>query len=113
MTDETSNLLFLHFDVTFSLWAQLCGAANILWAPPVSCKAFTKGRTKHYGSVVLALLWVIWQERNSLIFVGEKEDDINGLWEDLFLFFYLGFNFQFFQGSSCFFIQLDWDAVLG
>lgn len=50
-----------------------------------------------------------WQERNCLIFVGEKEDDINGLWEDLFLFFYLGFNFQ----GIWIFLILFYSASLG
>jgi len=31
--------------------------------------------------VVLALLWVIWQERNSRIFEDRQEDNINCFWD--------------------------------
>lgn len=87
--EETSTHPFLHCDVA-SLYGRLCVAANILWAAPTSCKAvfmvnifaFRKGRKARtlWKCVVLALFWVTWEERISRIFVGEKEDDVNGLW---------------------------------
>lgn len=59
-TKKPETKFFIHFDTASSLWAGLCGKANILWAAPVSCKALLmenifafrkKSRPKHYGSV--------------------------------------------------------------
>ncbi|KAK9286213.1 hypothetical protein L1049_014598 [Liquidambar formosana] len=73
---EFVDHLFLHCDISIALWQRLFNLANLSWVRPsyslleVEFRGF--GRSKRakvlWSSVVLAIFWVIWIERNSRIF---------------------------------------------
>ena len=59
----------------------------------------------------IALIWVVWQERNARIF-EDKARNLENLWDSIhFLTFLWAFCSMVFKGISLNVLQLDWLAV--
>lgn len=90
---ETINPLFLNCKIAASLYAKLCKEANISCVTQASSHALLMENVCDFGKgkkaktlrncAVLALLWVICQERNRYNF-KENREDLSGLWTKFF-----------------------------
>ncbi|XP_024195633.1 uncharacterized protein LOC112198748 [Rosa chinensis] len=88
---ESADHVFVHCEVANFLWKKLFWEARVDWTTPLERNdllrenpiAFGKGKKARtlWGCGVLAVVWVIWMERNKRLFENyggvEKED----LWE--------------------------------
>ena len=97
---------------------MLFSVEGLKWVAPWSVgsflledfKAFGGGKKAmtlwYYG--IFAILWVIWIERNRMIFGEAKEDD-NFLWDKAYYLASLWASIsEDFRDNSLFFIVLDW-----
>ena len=118
---------FLFFHISYlklRFWVRLIKEVKIMWVAPASCGSFLMENIHDFGKgdkakvvwkcSILALLWVIWQDRNSRIFEDRQEEDINCLWDRIkFLASLWASVSKEFQDTSFFFILLNWETVLG
>ena len=118
---ESVNHLFLHCSVTLGLWHRLFQLAKMDWVPPKSISDMMfinyKGFGKSKRGVVLwqnaciALIWVVWWERNAKIFEDKVRNSEN-LWDSIhFLASYWAFCSVGFKGIPFNVLQLDWLAM--
>ncbi|RVX03454.1 hypothetical protein CK203_027962 [Vitis vinifera] len=113
--------LFLHCPVTIGLWHKLFNLAGLVWVPPRSVEDMMVITFKGLGNSLrgktlwqiacLTLIWLVWQERNNMIFEdkGRTEDM---LW-DLIQFYYSLWASctEAFRGVPLSVLQLNWIAV--
>ena len=76
--EESTDHLFLHCSLTMGLWHRLVQLAKMDWVPPRSIFDMMSIKFNGFGSskrgIVLwqaasiALIWVVWRERNAMIF---------------------------------------------
>ncbi|KAK9287462.1 hypothetical protein L1049_015883 [Liquidambar formosana] len=82
--------LFLHCDISIALWQRLFNLANLSWVRPQHSYSLLEVEFRGFGqskrakvlwsSVVLAIFWVIWIERNSRIF-RDLVEEMDGIWD--------------------------------
>ncbi|KAJ9678120.1 hypothetical protein PVL29_022881 [Vitis rotundifolia] len=118
---ETVDHLFLHCPLMMGLWHKLFQLAKTDWVPPRSIFDMLSTNFNGFGSskrgVVLwqaaciALIWVVWRERNARIFEDKARNSEN-IWDMIhFLASLWAFCSKVFKGISLNVILLDWLAV--
>ncbi|RVW56511.1 putative ribonuclease H protein [Vitis vinifera] len=118
---ESADHLFLHCSLTIGLWHRLFQLAKMDWVPPRSIYDMMFIKFKGFGNskrgIVLwqaasiALIRVVWWERNARIF-EDKARNSGFLWDSIvFLTSLWAFCFKAFKGIPLNVIQLDWIAV--
>ncbi|RVW34900.1 putative ribonuclease H protein [Vitis vinifera] len=118
---ESADHLFLHCSVTLGLWHRLFQLAKMDWVPPKSISDMMfinyKGFGKSKRGVILwqnasiALIWVVWRERNVRIF-EDKARNSGNLWDSIhFLASFWAFCSAGFKGTPLNVLQLDWLSV--
>ena len=114
---ESADHLFLHCSVTLGLWHRLFQLAKMDWVPPKSISDMMcinyKGFGKSKRGVILwqnasiALIWVVWRERNARIF-EDKTRNSGNLWDSIhFLTSFWAFCSTGFKGTPLNVLQLD------
>ena len=118
---ETVDHLFLHCSLTMGLWHRLFQLAKTDWVPPRSISDmlstnFNGFRSSKRGIVLwqdacIALMWVVWRERNARIF-EDKVRNSEYLWDSIcFLTSFWAFCSKVFKGIPLNMLQLDWLAA--
>ena len=118
---ETVDHLFLHCSLTKGLWHRLFQLAKMDWVSPrsISDMFFTNfngfGSSKRgvvlWQDACIALMWVVWRERNARIF-EDKARNSGCLWDSIcFLASLWAFCSKVFKGIPLNMLQLDWVAV--
>ena len=118
---ESADHLFLRCYLTMGLWHRLFQIAKMDWVPPRSISNLItinyKGFGKSKRSIVLwqtaciALIWVVWRERNARIFKDKARNSEN-LWDTIhFLASFWAFCSMVFEGIPLNVLQLDWLAM--
>ncbi|RVX05720.1 Transposon TX1 uncharacterized 149 kDa protein [Vitis vinifera] len=118
---ELADHLFLHCSLTIGLWHRLFQLAKMDWVPPRSIYDMVSIKFKGFGNskrgIVLwqaasiALIQVVWWERNTRIF-EDKARNSEFLWDSIvFLASLWAFCSKAFKGIPLNVIQLDWIAV--
>ena len=122
--EENADHLFVHCPVALKLWYYLFKEAGVSWVIPEGCFSllsegfvgFGIGNKAKvlWGCCRMAILWVIWLERNRRIFDNFKGVGVEELWERVRFWSSLWASitpeFRDILFSS---ILLDWRAVLG
>ena len=120
-TSENVDHLFLHCTVAYFLWSNLYKTFNLSWSAPVSCYSLllesfsclrgTKKARVLWDCAVLAIFWVVWNERNQRIFDNKAGKDSSHLWDEVKFWASLwSFITAEFKDISFFFILLNWEA---
>ena len=118
---EMVDHIFLHCPLSLRLWHKLFNLVHMDWVPPrsicdmiiISCRGL---RNSNRGKVLwqfacLALMWVVWRERNARIFEG-KVRTLEGLWDTIhFLASFWASCTTTFKGAPLNLIQLNWLLV--
>ncbi|RVW16109.1 Transposon TX1 uncharacterized 149 kDa protein [Vitis vinifera] len=118
---ESVDHLFLHCSLTIGLWHRLFQLAKLDWVSPRSIYDMMSIKFKGFGNskrgIVLwqaasiALIRVVWWERNARIF-EDKARNSEYLWDSIvFLASLWAFCSKAFKGIPLNVIQLDWIAV--
>ncbi|RVW26228.1 Transposon TX1 uncharacterized 149 kDa protein [Vitis vinifera] len=118
---ESADHLFLHCSVTLGLWHRLFQLAKMDWVPPKSISDMMFINYKGFGkskrglvlwqNACIALIWVVWRERNARIFEDKARNSEN-LWDSIhFLASFWAFCSAGFKGIPLNILQLDWLAV--
>ena len=118
---ESADHLFLHCSLTIGLWHRLFQLAKMDWVPLRSIYDMMTIKFKGFGNskrgIVLwqaasiALIRVVWWERNARIF-EDKARNSEYLWDSIvFLASLWAFCSKAFKGIPLNVIQLDWIAV--
>ncbi|RVW91431.1 putative ribonuclease H protein [Vitis vinifera] len=118
---ESIDHLFLHCPVTIGLWHKLFNLAGLAWVPPRSIEDMLVIAFKGLGNSLrgktlwqiacLALLWMVWQERNNRIF-EDKERTEEMVWDLIMFFSSLWASCAAtFRGVPLSVLQLNWTAV--
>ncbi|RVW98432.1 Cation-chloride cotransporter 1 [Vitis vinifera] len=89
---ESADHLFLHCSVTLGLWHRLFQLAKMDWIPPknisdmmfINYKGFGKSKRGLvlWQNACIALIWVVWRERNARIFEDKARNSEN-LWDSI------------------------------
>ena len=118
---QTADHLFLHCSLSMGLWHRLFQLVKMDWVPPRSISDMMSINYKGFGAskrgIVLwqntsiALIWVMWQERNARIFENKARNSEN-LWDSVhFLASLWAYCFVDFKGIPLNVLQIDWLAV--
>ncbi|KAJ9689257.1 hypothetical protein PVL29_014768 [Vitis rotundifolia] len=118
---ESADHLFLHCSVTLGLWHRLFQLAKLDWVPPRSISDMMLINYKGFGNskrgivmwqnASIALIWVVWRERNARIFEDKVRNSEN-LWDSIhFLASLWAFCSAVFKGIPLNVLQLDWISV--
>ena len=118
---ESADHLFLHCSLTIGLWHRLFQLAKMDWIPPRSISNMMSIKFKGFGAskrgivlwqaMSIALIRVVWWERNARIF-EDKARNSKFLWDSIvFLTSLWAFCSKAFKGTPLNVIQLDWIAV--
>lgn len=122
-SSESVGHLFLHCPVTFNLWLRLFREFDISWVLSKDCSSFLSERHKLpgkgpkakvlWGCSVLAVLWVVWLERNISNFDNHARREGEELWEKVRVWSSLWASTSSeFRDLSFRFIWHDWKAAL-
>ena len=118
---KSADHIFLYCSLTIGLWHKLFQLAKMDWVPPRSIYDMMSIKFKGFGNskrgIVLwqaasiALIRVVWWERNARIF-EDKARNSGFLWDSIvFLASLWAFCSKAFKGIPLNVIQLDWIAV--
>ena len=114
---ESAYHLFIHCSLMMGLWHRLFQLAKMDWVPPRSISNMMLINYKGFGTSkrgivsCIALIWVVWRERNGRIFEDKARDSKN-LWDSIhFLASLWAFCSVVFKGILLNMLQLDWLAV--
>ncbi|KAJ9701246.1 hypothetical protein PVL29_006548 [Vitis rotundifolia] len=118
---ETVDHLFLHCSLTMGLWHKLFQLTKTDWVPPRSIFDMLSTNFNGFGSskrgivlwqaACIALIWVVWRERNARIFEDKARNSKN-LWDMIhFLASLWAFCSKVFKGIPFNVILLVWLAV--
>ncbi|KAJ9680550.1 hypothetical protein PVL29_019769 [Vitis rotundifolia] len=118
---ETVDHLFLHCSLTMGLWHRLFQSAKMDWVSPRSISDMLSSNFNDFGSskrgivlwqnACIALMWVVWRERNARIF-EDKARNAEYLWDSIcFLTSFWAFCSKVFKGIPFNILQLDWLAA--
>ncbi|RVW79116.1 Transposon TX1 uncharacterized 149 kDa protein [Vitis vinifera] len=85
--EESADHLFLHCSSTMELWHRLFQLAKTDWVPPMSISnmlsinyngfGLSKGGTVLWQATCIAIIWVVWRERNARIFEDKARNSEN------------------------------------
>ncbi|RVW76404.1 Molybdopterin biosynthesis protein CNX1 [Vitis vinifera] len=114
---ETVDHLFLHCSLTIGLWHRLFQSAKMDWVSPRSISDMLSSNFNGFGSskrgivlwqnACIALMWVVWRERNARIF-EDKARNSEYLWDSIcFLTSFWAFCSKVFKGIPLNMLQLD------
>ena len=103
------------------LWHRLFQLAKMDWVPPISISDMMSINYKGFGTskrgivlwqnACIALIWVVWRERNARIF-EDIARNLENLWDSIhFLAFLWAFCSVVFKGIPLNVLQLDWLVV--
>ncbi|RVW16748.1 hypothetical protein CK203_076446 [Vitis vinifera] len=117
---ESADHLFLHCSLTIRLWHRLFQLAKMDWVPPRSIFDMMFIKFNGFGSskkglvlwqaASIALIRVVWWERNTRIF-EDKARNLEYLWDSIvFLASLWAFCSKVFKGTPLNVLQLDWLA---
>ena len=118
---ESTNHIFLHCSLMIGLWHRLFQLAKMDQVPPMSIFDIMSIKFNGFGSskkgivlwqaVSIALIRVVWWERNTKIF-QDKARNSEYLWDSVVFFAFLwAFCSKVFMGTPLNVLQLDWLAV--
>ena len=118
---ESTYHLFLHCSLAMRLWHILFQLAKMDWVPPrsisdmmsINYKGFdiSKRGIVLWQNACIALIWVVWWERNVRIF-EDKARNLENLWDSFQFFASLwAFCSMVCKGIPLNVLQLDWLAV--
>ncbi|RVW84726.1 Transposon TX1 uncharacterized 149 kDa protein [Vitis vinifera] len=118
---ETVDHLFLHCPLTMGLWYRLFQLTKIDWVLPRSIFDMLSTNFNGFGSfkrgialwqvAYIALLWVVWRERNARIFEDKTRNSEN-LWDMIHFLASLWVSCsKVFKGIPLNVIHLDWLAA--
>ena len=118
---ESTDHLFLHCSLSMGLWHKLFQLAKMDWAPPRSILDMMSINYKGFGTskrgivlwqnACIALIWVVWRERNARIFEDKVRNSKN-LWDSIhFLASLWAYCSTVFKGIPLNVLQIDWLAV--
>ncbi|KAJ9698203.1 hypothetical protein PVL29_007338 [Vitis rotundifolia] len=118
---ETVDHLFLHWSLTMGLWHKLFQLTKTDWVLPRSIFDMLSINFNGFGTskrgivlwqtACIALIWVVWWERNARIFY-DKERNSENFWDMIhFLASLWAFCSKVFKGIPLNVIHLDWLAV--
>ncbi|RVX01391.1 LINE-1 retrotransposable element ORF2 protein [Vitis vinifera] len=118
---ESADHLFLHCSLTIGLWHRLFQLAKMDWVPPrsiydmmsIKFRGFdnSKRGIVLWQAASIALIRVVWWERNARIF-EDKARNSEFLWDSIvFLASFWAFCSKAFKGTPLNVIQLDWITV--
>ena len=118
---ESADHLFLHCSLTLGLWHRLFQLAKMDWVPPRSISDMLSITFSGFGlsrrgivlwkAACIALIWVVWWERNARIF-EDKARNPESLWDSIFFLASLwAFCSKVFKGTPLIVLQLDWLAA--
>ncbi|KAM2004953.1 hypothetical protein FF1_000090 [Malus domestica] len=89
--EESVNHVFLHCPYSIQLWWNLLKEVGAVWVIPKGCfellstefDALGKGRKAKslWGSLLMALFWNIWRERNKRVFEDYMGVEVEELWD--------------------------------
>ena len=89
---ESTDHLFLHCSLSMGLWHKLFQLAKMDWAPPrsildmmsINYKGFdtSKRGIVLWQNACIALIWVVWREKNARIFEDKVRNSKN-LWDSI------------------------------
>ena len=119
--EELTYHLFLHCPLMMGLGHRLVRIVKMDWVPPKSIFDMMTINFKGLGrskrglvlcqSTCIALIWIVWRERNARIF-EDKARNLEALWDTIhFLASFLASCTSTFKGIPLDFVQLDWLAV--
>ena len=119
--EELTYHLFLHCPLMMGLWHRLVRIVKMDWVPPKSIFDMMTINFKGLGrskrglvlcqSTCIALIWIVWRERNVRIF-EDKARNLEALWDTIhFLASFLASCTSTFKGIPLDLVQLDWLAV--
>ena len=114
---ESTNHLFLHCSLSMGLWHRLFQLAKMDWVSPrsisdmmsINYKGFgaSKGGIVLWQNTSIALIWVMWQERNARMFENKAKNSEN-LWDSVhFLASLWAYCFVDFKGIPLNVLQID------
>ena len=120
---ESVDHVFVQCEVVSQLWERLFQEASLIWEiPSGSCEflsvtrlGFGRGKKAKvlWGSSVLAVIWVIWMERNRRIFEDYKGVGLEELWLRVKYLAALWSSFSAeFRDYSTSLILIDWRAAV-
>ena len=115
---KSANHLFLHCSLTLGLWHRLFQLTKMDWVPPRSISDMLSITYNGFGlsrrgivlwqAACIALIWVVWQERDARIF-QDKARNPKSLWDSIFFLASLWpFCSKVFKGTPLIELQLDW-----
>ncbi|RVW23293.1 putative ribonuclease H protein [Vitis vinifera] len=118
---ESADHLFLHCSLSMGLWHILFQLAKMDWVPlrSISDMMFINykgiGTSKRgivlWQNACIALIWVVWRERNARIFEDKVRNSEN-LWDSIhFLVSLWAYCSAVFKGIPLNVLQIDWLAV--
>ena len=118
---ESADHIFLHCSVSLGLWHRLFQLAKMDWVPLrsisdmmfINYKGFDtfKRGIVLWQSACIALIWVVWWERNARIFEDKARNSEN-LWDSIhFLASLWAYCSMVFKGIPLNVLQIDWLAV--
>ena len=121
MQGESADHLFLHSSLSMGLWHKLFQLAKMDWVPLRSISDMMSINYKGFGTskrgivlwqnACIALIWVVWQERNVRIFEDKARNSEN-LWDSIhFLASLWAYCCVVFKGIPLNVLQIDWLAV--
>ena len=92
MHGDSADHLFLHCSLTMGLWHKLFQLTKMDWVPPRSISNMMSINYKGFGlskrgivlwqDACIALIWVVWRERNARIFEDKARNSEN-LWDSI------------------------------
>ena len=120
---ESVDHVFVQCEVVSQLWERLFLEASLTWEMPAGSRQFLSvsrlgfGRGKKakvlWGNSVLAVIWVIWMERNRRIFEDYKGVGLEELWLRVKYLAALWSSFSAeFRDYSTSLILIDWRAAV-
>ncbi|KAM7473769.1 hypothetical protein LguiB_021012 [Lonicera macranthoides] len=120
--EETLSHILLHCPYSYFIWAKAWAEFNLCWVLPKSGAELLpmdinidgdipKIRTL-WRCIKVAVMWMIWIERNNRIFEG-KEEQREWLWERIrFVASLWASNSKSFKHCGVEYIKLNWKAII-
>ncbi|RVW28753.1 Transposon TX1 uncharacterized 149 kDa protein [Vitis vinifera] len=117
---ESADHIFLHCSLTIGLWHRLFQLAKMDWVPPRSILDMMYIKFNGFGSTKrgialwqaanIALIRIVWRERNARIF-EDKTRNSESLWDSIvFLASLWAYCSKVFKGTPLNALHLDWIA---
>ena len=109
-SSETVDHLFLHCPITLGLWHRIFSQEGMTWVQLGNIRDIMVISFRCFGNSIrdktlwriayLSLLWIVWRERNTRIFLGHLADIGDDVGCVSFLCFFLGLVYRHFETLS-------------